>query len=129
MRKVAKVQKTDCEARWVIIFESEGSTYLFPCDSDLDGSARFDEWYESLAEADQACWEEYGIGPQDWIAVPDPLPGCQHNWVSPVRVNVGDRDAPEWGSVERLIDGTWVPIDTENGPPEIMVAIRESLQT
>ena len=56
MRKVAPVSDDPSVARLILYASSEG-VYVFPSASTDDGSAVGDEWYESLADADEACTE------------------------------------------------------------------------
>ena len=107
MRKVASVQNNHSEVRRVILYECEGGVYLFPCATEEDGSGMGDEWYESVPVAEDVCREEYGILSHHWREVPDPLPGCQQDWIEPVRVKGRAEGKPEWGTLERLEDGVW----------------------
>lgn len=103
MRLMAKVKKGGTSFARCIIYASDSGVYVFPCETDEDGSAVGDDWYQSLEDAFQACEDEFGIERTDWEDIGDPLPGCQHDWIAPVRVIGG-----QWGKFERLIDGTWV---------------------
>ena len=114
MRKVAPVSDDPSVARLILYASSEG-VYVFPCASTDDGSAVGDEWYESLADADEACTERYGIDPADWEPIDDPLPGCQHDWVDPVRVVGRNEGSPRWGRFERLEGGAWVELGCVDG--------------
>lgn len=114
MRKIARVGKHPSVAR-LILCESVDGVYVFPCGSTVDGSALGDEWYASLQEAEDACNERYGVNPADWELIDDPLPGCQHDWVDPVRVVGRDEGSPQWGRFERLEGGAWVELERQNG--------------
>jgi peptidyl-tRNA hydrolase len=59
-------------------------------------------------EAVRYISDTYGIRSEDWSVIKDPLPGCQDDWISPVRVKARDNGAPEWGKFERLENGKWV---------------------
>lgn len=123
MRKVARA-RDGSGARWVILHETAEGVYLFPCASDDDGSACGDSWFSTLEEAEQACTESYGIRACDWIAVGDPLPGCQQDWISPARVPGRETGNPRWGTLERLIDGRWTRVSPADPRPGIEAAIR-----
>lgn len=125
MRKVAKTTKDGVDAQWIILFACPDGVYVFPCASDLDGSAIGDEWYATVAEADAACLDVYGVRSEDWRIVADPLPGCQHDWLCPVRVPGREAGTPRWGELERLVDGTWRPVDPSERVPTIPELIEE----
>ena len=42
--------------------------------------------------------------------IPDPEPGCQEDWIAPVRVRGRAEGRPEWGVFERYENGAWVAI-------------------
>ena len=108
MRKLATVKNNHPTVKQVMIYESEDGVYVFPFDSLEDGSAIGDEWYQSLSEADSMCENEYGIGANDWKYIDDPLDGCQHDWIMPVRIKGRDIGKPEWGRFERFENDVWI---------------------
>ena len=126
MRKVARVEKEGPGVRWVILCESESGIYLFFCQSEEEGSATGDSWFATVEEAERVCAQELGVARGDWIPVGDPLPGCQDDWISPVRVPGRDTGHPRWGALERLIDGQWVELWPGEPRPTIEAAIRGS---
>lgn len=110
MRRVAIVPKPVGEIRRVILHETENGTYLYLSKTVHDGGSSFDSWYLSTADAYAAAASSYGIAAEAWTTVPDPLPGCQDDWISPVRIPVRETGKPQWGTLERLVDGEWIPI-------------------
>lgn len=110
MRKIAKT-KHQSEIKQVILYQCTEGVYLFPCTALDDGFANGDEWYDSLESAEEACHSEYGILSEDWQSIPDPLEYCQHDWIDPVRVVGRDRGKPQWGRLEKLLDGGWKEIE------------------
>lgn len=110
MRRVAVLAKPVEEIRRLILYEGEAGVYLFPSDSIEDVGSCADEWYVSVAEAEESAREKYGVKDSDWRDCPDPLPGCQHDWIAPVRVPGRDTGQPVWGTLERLEDGVWHPL-------------------
>ncbi len=75
---------------------------MFPVDIDGGrGAASATSGTETVDAALQACREAYGIEDEMWQDVPDPEPGCQHDWITPVRVREG--------VMERRENGEWVP--------------------
>lgn len=113
LRKIALVKNSHPEIKRVIIYESDTGVYLFPCASLKDGSTTGDYWFANLSEADKACAEEYGIESKDWQYIDDPLDDCQHDWIAPVRIKLRATGKPEWGILERLVDGMWKEFDPE----------------
>lgn len=108
MRRLASIP--DGPIRRIILYEeSDGSTYLFLIDQDADVGCFADEWFEN-AELAETRASELGVRPRDWKAIEDPRPGCQHDFVAPVRVVGRESAEPEWGKLEHLDkDGQWVP--------------------
>ena len=56
--------------RRVILFEGGEGVYVFPCTSCEDGSAAGDDWYPTLAEAEGACAQRYGVRAEDIVVGP-----------------------------------------------------------
>ncbi len=93
-----------------MIYDSEDGVYLFGYDKEIDCSALWDYWFESLDAAIESGFEDYGVNKSDWKQIPDPQDNCQHDWIEPVRVKGRDTGKPEWGKLEKLIDGKWIEI-------------------
>jgi hypothetical protein len=110
VRKIAKT-KHQSEIKQVILYQCAEGVYLFPCTELDDGFANGDEWYDSLDSAEEHCHSEYGILSENWQSIPDPLEDCQQDWVEPVRVVGRDRGEPQWGRLEKLLDGAWKEIE------------------
>lgn len=112
MRKVAE-SSNHPHIKSVILYEpklGEG-VYEFPCTSPNDGFAIGDNFYQSWQDAEESCEEEYGISKDAWKVIPDPLANCQDDWIAPVRVIGRNTGTPQWGRLEKLIDGKWVEIE------------------
>ncbi len=97
------------EVKRVMLFDSgrEG-VYLFLYRAVEDQAAFADELYSSIEEAETSCFERYGVAANQWQDIPDPQPGCQHDWIAPVRAVGRDTGTPRWGTFERLEGGKWV---------------------
>lgn len=108
MRKAALVTDADSELKRLMIHKTDEGVYLFGYNTAEDAGCFWDEWYESVAEAEAAS-EEYGVTPAAWQAIPDPLEGCQQDWIAPVRVKGRLEGRPLWGNFEKLVDGQWIP--------------------
>lgn len=83
MRKIASIKQPKDDAKRVMLFDSGEGVYLFLYSSERDGASTGDFWFQTVEQAEKSCLDEYGITPSDWQMIPDPLPGCQHDWVQP----------------------------------------------
>jgi hypothetical protein len=86
MRKVATIPNPTDDIRRVMTYAINGGAYLFLYTSLKDGPCEFDEWYDSLALAEQEANQRYGLKADDWTVIDDPRPGGQHDWIRPTRV-------------------------------------------
>ena len=91
-----------------VILSSDGGVYLYLSSSADDVGCFADEWYESVDDATAACLERFGVAEAMWQDVPDPEPGCQHDWIEPVRVRGRAEGHTEWGVLERRVNGEWI---------------------
>ena len=128
MRKVAKVRASDTGTCWLILYETKDAVYVFPCATEFDGSSSSDHWFGCLADAEAACAEEFGVRSSDWLVIPDPVPGCQHDWISPVRARGRVLGGPEGAGLERLVAGDWTPVRAGDPVPGIAAAIQEAVR-
>jgi len=95
--------------RLLIYGMPDGAAYLFLYAHEEDGPCDDDERFPSVDEALDAAARRFGAAPDAWLDLPDPLPGCQHDWIAPLRVVGRTTGAPQWGCYERLEEGRWVP--------------------
>jgi biofilm protein TabA len=103
MRQVAVVPDPTGEVRRLMVYDAgNDGVYLFLFRSLDDGPGFADYWFESVADAVGCASLEYGVDASDWQPVPDPEPGCQHDWVAPVRVSRDAAGQPLLGRFERL---------------------------
>jgi biofilm protein TabA len=114
MRKVAKT-RIHPNIRQVILHQTADGVYLFPCTSLDDGFAIGDEWYENLESAESVCCDQYGILREDWRNIPDSLEHCQQDWIEPVRGVGRDKGNPQWGRLEKRVNGVWKEIQLSEG--------------
>lgn len=108
MRKVANLTKPKEGIVRLMIYNDELGTYLFGFKRTTDSSSDWDEWYETEKDALEACESEYDIKLTDWKEIPNPEPNCQHDWIEPVRIKGREIGNPEFGKLEKLINGKWV---------------------
>ena len=107
---MAVVQGARDEVRRVMLMSVQGGTYLFCYNTLDDGPSSSEEWFESVDHAEKVCQERYGIESTNWNELPEPLPGCQHDWVAPVRVKGRNTKEPAWGRFEILENGVWTDL-------------------
>lgn len=109
MRKVANLKSPKSGiVRLMIYITEEDGTSLFEYTTEEDGPCELDNWYEDAAEAFEYCKQKFGIMPNDWQKINDPLPHSQHDWIKPVRIKGRNKGKPQWGKYEELLNGKWV---------------------
>jgi hypothetical protein len=81
---------------------------LFFYTTEKDAPCVRDDWFEDSNSAYEYTVDEFNISPSDWEVIPDPLPGCQDDFIQPVRLKGREKGSPEWGVFEKLVDGEWV---------------------
>ncbi|UOQ54086.1 hypothetical protein [Hymenobacter cellulosivorans] len=114
MRKGAQVPQPTTEVvRLMIHDDSASGVYLFGFASLQDGENLWDEWYETVADAESMVQQKYSVAPSDWYPLPDVVEHCQQNWIAPVRIKGQAEGNPQWGSREKLVDGRWVDFRPE----------------
>lgn len=112
MRLTARIHNHP-EIRRAMLCTADDGCYIFLYETLEDGSCAYDHLQEDIAIAKLQCLEDYGIPEDGWTQIPDLTPGCQQDWIDPVRVAGRSEGNPRWGEFERLVDGHWLPIATE----------------
>jgi hypothetical protein len=46
-----------------------------------DCTSDFDEWYETIEEAEASVRERFGVGPDDWIDIGDAPEDSRDDWI------------------------------------------------
>lgn len=100
MRKTASIKQPKDDAKRVMLYVSGEGVYLFLYTTEYDGPSTGDYWFETVGQAEQSCADDYSIAPTDWQTIPDPLPGCQHDWIQPTRVKRDSDGKPLHGQFE-----------------------------
>ena len=113
MRKIAQIRLDDSALKRLMLHAAEDGVYLFGYNILADGNSLWDQWYETVADAEATALEEYGVTSADWQTIPDLLEGCQQDWIAPVRVKGRSEDSPQWSMLERLVAGQWVSLGSE----------------
>ena len=110
MRKWADL-KPGCRAEYgfqprrIMLHPTGEGTYVYVFDAAEALFSKADAFYESEEEALEE-WEEW-ISPEGWHIIDDPLPGCQHDCILPIRVKGRDEGTPRWGEYELFENGEW----------------------
>jgi hypothetical protein len=119
MRRVALVPRFNPQdVKRVILHEADDGVYLYLLRSIHDAGSFADEWYASVEDAEAIC-ESFGIDKGMWQEVPDAEPGCQDDWIAPVRIKGREQGRPHWEVLERLVGGHWVQITERRGAARV----------
>ncbi|WP_338812202.1 hypothetical protein V9L05_12400 [Bernardetia sp. Wsw4-3y2] len=114
MRKVANLPNPTNDIVRLMIYESEDGIYLFGYKKVEDCGGEWDEMYRSVEDCIYSCESQYGVKAEDWFNISDPKPYCQHDWINPVRVKGREIGKPQFGTLEKLINGKWVEFNPKN---------------
>jgi hypothetical protein len=88
-----------------MIYECSNKTFLFGFDSLADVPCVWDEWYESLEEAEERAAESFDVSTEEWIEISNPCPTCQHDLITHTGVQIGDQKVLDFNGLtgnERL---------------------------
>lgn len=105
MRKIATLSNPVNGIRRVMLYAADRGTYLFLYTRADDGPCEYDHWFETQQDGEQAAAEEFGVKPEDWVIIDDPVPGAQHDWIRPTRVKCDAGGKKLWGQFEALPPG------------------------
>ncbi len=94
----------------IMLFEAEEGVYLFGYGSPDAVISSSDILYENAEELHEE-WDSL-IDGNGWIAMEDPLPGCQHDAFITLRVKGRNTGKPEWGKYETFVNGEWIDYNT-----------------
>jgi hypothetical protein len=114
MRIIADVLSNEEGVKRLMIHETKDGAYLFGFNQTFDSSGIWDEWYETTADAKEAAQVAYQVSLQAWTQIADPCKDCQQDWIQPVRIKGRNLSQPEWGKLERLVDGQWLAFNPKN---------------
>ncbi len=109
MRKIAKVADNE-EVKRLMLYECEDGVYLFEFDKETDSSAIADYLPDTIEDLYEIAVEDYGVKLTDWEEINDPMEFCQHDRIEPVRVVGRNTGNPQFGKLEKLFSGSWVPL-------------------
>lgn len=70
-----------------MVCESAEGVYLFLYKDTTDGPCAADELFPSGEEAQERAAELLGVESADWETIDDVRPGCQDDWIAPVRID------------------------------------------
>jgi len=108
VRKVAFADNE--ETKKVMLYETNGQTYLFYFNTWVDAPCAKDYLYTDIEEAEAICLIEFDIKTCDWININDPQINCQDDFIAPTRVKGSDVGNPQFGKYERF-NGKWFDIE------------------
>jgi hypothetical protein len=111
MRKIAFIKIPD-SIKKLMIYETIEGVYLFGYDCIQDTSAIWDNWHETVVDAEEYCSDVYKIDAADWIEISEPCSECQHDFIGQIRIKDRDNNDPQWGKFQAFENGKW--IDTSN---------------
>jgi hypothetical protein len=106
VRLIASVANCQDVVR-LMIYADEKNVYLFRYARAEDGPCDVDMWFETVADAQAAAGEEFDVSVHDWTEIDDPLEGCQHDWIEPVRITSWEVSETGELSCQRLVNGRW----------------------
>ncbi|WP_220720916.1 hypothetical protein [Agarivorans litoreus] len=109
MRKIAKVVGNE-EVKRIMLYECEDGVYLFEYNKEVDSSATADYLQDTAEIVYEIAEEDYGVKASDWEEISDPMEFCQHDRIERVRVVGRNTGNPQWGNLEKLVAGSWVPL-------------------
>lgn len=110
MRWIAQTTSHAGGVRRVVLYEAGSGAHLFLSRTIDDRGSFADEWYATTEEARESARARYGIIEEHWCLVPDPEPGCQHDWIRPVRIARDSQGRALRGRLEIRIDGAWMSL-------------------
>jgi len=90
-----------------MIYNSEEGVFLFGFNKENDLSAIWDNWFVKVEYAIETL-QEYGVDRNEWKEILDPIEGCQHDWIEPVRVRRVAFGKQSYGKLEKLVNGKWI---------------------
>ncbi len=90
-----------------MIFADEKNVYLFRYARAEDGPCDVDMWFETVADAQAAAGEQFNVSREDWSEIDDPIEGCQHDWIEPVRITSWEMSESGDLACERWVNGRW----------------------
>ncbi|WP_405252949.1 hypothetical protein [Dokdonia sp. Asnod3-C12] len=111
MRKIVNLTKPKGSIVRLMIFNDDYGTYLFGYKKNEDCAAEWDEWYETENDAMTSVSKNYGVKKLEWKEIPNPEPNCQHDRINPVRIKGREKEKPEHGKLERLVNGKWIKFE------------------
>lgn len=110
MRRVAYLQNPTDDTVRLMIYKSDEGVYVFGFDDLADTSSKWDYLYDDLEGALEFCKDTYNVDNDKWISIEDPWADCQHDWIEKTRIKGKEKDKPQWGQFEQLVNGRWTEV-------------------
>jgi hypothetical protein len=87
----------------------------------------FTGWLYPDAEAALDNMRElWGIKADAWQEIPDQLPGCQDDWIAPVRIARAANGGKAYDEWETLMGDEWVPIEEVVGAHGLQIDAQDA---
>lgn len=106
-----------------MICQNQDGVFLFLYKSENDSSCQHDSWFEQLSDAFDYAVNHFQIQKQQWLKIPDTLPGCFDDYIHTVPLDPDERHK----ALIQAVDGEleWVNAllsagTDSNGMPLIM---------
>lgn len=110
LKEALPTNSCDDKIKRIILYETKkDGIYVFLSTSVDDVGCNSDSWFEDIKSAEECC-ADYGVHPEDWIEIDDPMPNCQHDFIRPVRVKGRNNNNPQWGKLEIFNGSEWVDL-------------------
>jgi hypothetical protein len=108
VRQVAVARRLEQGIVRAILCDSAEGVYLFLYKETKDGPCAADELFPSVEEAQERAGDLLGVERADWETIEDVRPGCQDDWIAPVRIKTRADGGTE--KFERFESGCWVEV-------------------
>ena len=110
MRRVIYLQNPTDDIVRLMIYKSDEGVYVFGFDDLADNASKSDNLFQDLEEALDFCQETYNTDNDKWISIEDPQMNCQHDWIERTRIKGKEKDKPQYGQFEYLVNGRWTDV-------------------
>jgi hypothetical protein len=126
----AKPERRESAKRIIIATNPQSASY-YPqgwvimyggyCAEGEDGPSISATAYPTVEDA-LAGLEDLGLTGLEWRECPDQLPGCQDDWLGPVRIYRDESGAKVFHRWQRRVDGQWIEFEGPSGDYGLQIA-------
>lgn len=104
MRKVV-FKDVDEKTKKLMFCQAKGGVYLFGYHSLQDSSAHSDQFFCTMEDAIESCFEKYDVNEEDWIIIADQPKNCQRDFIIPTRIKGREVGNPVFGYLQQFFKG------------------------